>query len=182
MICTDILVPVNFLFSDSVPQLLYYSHIPTAFISLIVSYFILRQNKTLASYILLFVCLIFSTWLTLNLIIWTNVESDLLIFATSLFGILNVFLFLSVAYFFYTFIHKSDISFFQKILWLTLTTPFILLSQNNVSGFSLPLCESTGGQIYYTAIYIFEFFVFLAILFTGIIYYIKEKTNFVFFF
>ena len=178
MICSDIIEPVYFLFSNSVPQLLYYSHIPTAFIAIVISIFIFYKSRNLTSKILLFISIIFFTWLTLNLIIWTNVQSDLIIFATSLFGMLNIFLFVSVSYFFFVFINKSDIPLSYKIFSIILSTPFVLMSQSNVSEFNLLSCEATGGETYYTAIYIFEFIVFLIILYSGIKHYIQEKTDF----
>ncbi len=178
MFCTDISAPSFLIFSDSVPDLLYYSHIPTGIIALIIGIFVIWKNRTLISGILFFISIVFSSWLFLNLIIWTNVDSRIIIFAWSLMGMLMALLFFLCFYFVYTFINKKDINWKLKILLLFILLPFILLNKENTSGlFDLVNCEAIEGTIYSYAVYFFEFAIAFWILIYAIYKYRKVDND-----
>src|SRR4030042_4867676 len=104
MFCTDIPAPTYLIFSNSIPHLLYYSHIPTAIIAVILSLFVFLKNKSLVSKILFSISIIFSLWLFSNLIVWANIDSRIIMFSWSLFGIFNPLLFITCLYFVYFYI------------------------------------------------------------------------------
>ena len=62
LMCVESWDPVFLVFTEHAPKLLYYSHIPTSFAALLLSGFVFRQNKTLASGILLGVSILFALW------------------------------------------------------------------------------------------------------------------------
>ena len=91
MICPSYPTPFLFIFSNQVPPLLYYSHIPIILISIIVSLFVLvKDNRSLLSKALATPLILFSLWLILDLITWTSNSSDNIMFVWSFFGILFV--------------------------------------------------------------------------------------------
>ncbi len=176
MICTDIPPPEYLIFSDTVPQLLYYSHIPTAIITLFIGLFVFLKSKNLLSALLLLISSTFTIWLFINLLSWTSVNGDLIMFNSSLFGILNIVLFFSFLYFYIFYIRRCDVHYFYKILLSLLLLPVILFSQYNFSVFNLTYCEvfDTVG-VYSDYIYILELLVFITILLFGGYSYIRSK-------
>lgn len=174
MFCTDIPAPIFLIISKATPPLLYYSHIPTAVIALFIGFFVLYKNRTLASKILLSIAVVFFIWIFLNLIVWTNVDSKLIMFSWSFFGILNVLLFFLSFYFVYVFINKKDISFRYKFFAGLLLLPVILLTPKNLVGFDLVNCEAQENVAYFNYVFGLELVVSLGILFFSIFKYIKD--------
>lgn len=178
MICQDILPPIYLIFSDSVPDLLYYSHIPTAIISIIVGFFIFKRSGGTHGRHLLIISMLFSTWIFSNLIVWTSVDSGIIMFVGSLFGIISILLSTAFLFFIYNFIKKEKMGLIFKTIIFIPVSLLIILNQNNVSGFDLSLCGATGGEYYYYAFYIFDFIVLCTILCFGFYKYFTEKTDF----
>lgn len=172
MICTDIAPPAYFIFSDEAPALLYYSHIPAIAVSLFFGLFVfLNGRKFLANRILFLISIVFSLWTILSLIVWTNVNSDVIIFCWAFFGILSSLLGLLCAYFVYVFINKKDIAFSWKLVAGLIMLPIIVLTPTkyNLGGFDLSICDSSGYENMYflTYYYAVVFLSFLWILFYG---------------
>ncbi|MFH0969834.1 MAG: histidine kinase dimerization/phospho-acceptor domain-containing protein, partial [Patescibacteria group bacterium] len=176
MFCSDIPAPTYLIFSNSVPQLLYYSHIPVAIISLILGIFVFWKNRALISKILLTISIIFSLWLFLSLITWTNIDSRLIMLVWSFFGLLYSLIYVLSLYFVYVFIDKKDIFFFKKVLLGILILPVIFLSSTayNLGSFDLVNCEAVEGNYYTYYYYGLGFLVFLWILVLSFIRYRKE--------
>jgi len=156
MFCTDIPAPFWLIFSKTTPALLYYSHIPTAIISLLIGFFVFYKNRTLASKILFAISIVFSLWIFSSLIAWTNIDSRIIMFSWALSGLLYSSIYILGLYFVYVFIDKKDISIWIKSIIGLLFLPVILLSATkfNLAGFDLVNCEAQEG-VYFTNYYYF---------------------------
>lgn len=160
MFCYTFPIPQYLIFSDSVPALLYYSHIPSMIISLLMGVFVLTRNRKALQHRLLFwmtVC--FSLWTVVNLFVWTNVNSDTVMFLWSFFGVLSIAISLLSVYFTYVFLERRDVPYVYKIIFFILLLPAIVLMSTklNISGFDLESCDGSGFEnigylMYYTAI------------------------------
>ncbi len=149
MYCHTFPTPQYLFFTDSVPSLLYYSHIPSAIIALLIGFFIFFNNRHLLLNRLLFaITTLFGLWTILDLTVWTNVNSDIVIFAWSLFGILAVGLSTLSIYFTHVFLNQKDISITTKSFLTLLVVPAILIAPTalNLGGFNLDLCDSSGYE------------------------------------
>jgi signal transduction histidine kinase len=180
MFCTDIPAPFFLVFSNSVPALLYYSHIPTAIISLFMGFFVFYKNKTFAGKLLFSISILFFLWSLLSLIVWTNIDSKIIMFSWSFFGILYDLIYIISIYFVYVFINKKDVSTIIKSVLIFLFLPVIILTATkyNLNSFSLNNCEAQENIYFTNYYYILGFAIFLWILIYGIYKYIKEKTEF----
>jgi signal transduction histidine kinase len=149
MYCHAFPTPQYLFFTDSVPSLLYYSHIPSTIIALLIGFFIFFKNRNLLLNRLLFtLTALFGLWTILDLTVWTNVNSDIVIFAWSLFGIIAVGLSTLSIYFTYVFLEQKDISHRTKFFLTVLAVPAILIAPTalNLQGFNLDLCDSSGYE------------------------------------
>ncbi len=176
MFCTDISSPLFLIFSDSVPNLLYYSHIPTAIVALLLGLFVLIKNRNeVSAKILFFISIIFSIWSFLNIIVWTNIDSRIIYFVWSFFGVLNILLFFSCLYFIYTYINKSDVSVKLKFFWTALILPVFYFINNSLIDFNIPNCEATENHNYFNYVFGLEIFIFLWIVVFSVYKYIKTS-------
>ena len=158
MICPFFPEPTYFLFSHDVPSLLYYAQIPGTIIALILSFYIFWNGRHfLLNRLLLAICLCFSIWTVINLITWTNIHSDIIMFSWSFFGLIFSLISIFCIYFIYVYIDKKDISDRIKIILLALFVPVALITPTsfNISGFDLTNCdafkfEKLSFEIYYT--------------------------------
>ncbi len=144
MICYLFSEPIYLLFSPDVPQLLYYSHIPTAIITILVGFFVLWSGKKLLLNQLLFaISISFSLWVLSNLVLWTNIHSDTMLFIWSFLRVLSSLISILSIYFIYVFLEKKDVSLLIKSIFLILIIPVILLAPTylNLSGFNLSSCD-----------------------------------------
>jgi signal transduction histidine kinase len=129
-------------FTDQLSPLLYYSHLPTVGAALFLGFFILRKNKTLSSKILFTLILLFSLWTILNLFLWTNPDSRILMMIWSFFGIISSTIFIASIYFVYVFIEKKDVSLKIKMIWLVMMLPLLLFITNALVNFNITNCEA----------------------------------------
>lgn len=137
---------VYLLFSAHAPALLYYSHFPAIIVSLLLSVFILINNrKELTGKILATISITFSLWTIMDLFIWTQIDSRLIMFLWSYWFFLFVLLFILSFYFLYTFTKNKDLPLSQKVVFLILLLPTILLSSTkyNLSAFDVVGCNAT---------------------------------------
>ncbi|MDO8659919.1 MAG: hypothetical protein Q7K54_04980, partial [Candidatus Parcubacteria bacterium] len=150
MICPGLSQPFLFLFSSDVPQLLYYSHIPAAITSLLLGFLIFRfGDKKKSSLILLFLTINFFLLFITNIILWTNIDVNILTF----FWFISQFIFLLLPilsfYLFYIFSKKDEVlPYFYKILGLIAVAIFlpIILFGYNIDYFDLYNCEVIEGK------------------------------------
>ena len=145
MICYLFPEPVYFFFSSDVPVLLYYAHIPVAVITLFVGFYVFWSNKQLLLNRLLFaISVLFSFWIIINLITWTNIHSSFILFAWSFFSLISVLIAILCIYFIYVFLEKKDISIRLKAIFLTLFFPVVFFASTsfNLSGFNITNCDA----------------------------------------
>jgi signal transduction histidine kinase len=145
MICYLFPQPSYFIFSPDVPALLYYAHIPTVLICFLFSFYIFWNNRqALLNRILLGIAILFTLWTIINLIAWTNINSNLIMFVWSFLGTIQGLIAISYVYFTYVFLEKKDVSFRVKAVFLVLLTPILLLASTrfNLSGFDITTCDA----------------------------------------
>jgi signal transduction histidine kinase len=172
MLCYTFPEPQYLVFTDNAPSLLYYSHLPAMFVALLVGVYILTRNrKSLLHRLLFWITISFSLWTLADLFVWTNVNSDLIMFLWSLFGLLSVGISLLSVYFTYVFLEGRDVSFRYKAIFFILLLPAILLMSTgaNISGFNLEACDASGFEhigylAYYTGVGVLSM-VWIAVLF-----------------
>lgn len=162
MICPYFAPPLYFLFSPELPELLYYAHIPSAFVGLLVGLFLFLNGRHLLLNRLLFaIALFFSLWTFANLILWTSVESEFLLFVWTFDVILTSLIAVFSVYFVYVFLdeERRDVSPRQKVLFLFLLSPALILAPTylNLSGFDIANCDAFGFEgaaykLYYIAL------------------------------
>lgn len=158
MICYLFTKPFYLIFSADLPELLYYSHIPTTAIALLVGFYVFWNGKQLLLNRIFFaISIFFSLWTISNLIVWTNINSGLILFVWSFFGLLSGLLSIFSIYFVYVFLGKKDISIRLKLILLALLAPIFLFASThlNLSGFNITACdafefENVGFYSYYT--------------------------------
>jgi len=158
MICNLFTEPSYLFFSSDLPSLLYYSHIPAIVVTLLIGFFVyLNGRHLLLNKLLLCISIFFSLWTVLNLVAWTNIHSDLILFSWSFFGMLSGLLSIFSVYFVYVFIRGRDVSFRLKLIFIALLSPIFLLggSSLNLSGFDITACdafkyENVAFYTYYT--------------------------------
>ncbi len=128
----------------------YYSHIPVAFISLLVGSFVFLKNKEERSAkLLFFVAVFFSAWSFSDLILWTSVDSRKTVFFWSLINMIENLVSITTLYFAYVFLEKRDLSLRNKMIFGSLFLPFFIFlpSVYNISGFNGVLCEAQQGWL-----------------------------------
>jgi len=145
MICNLFSEPTYFIFSSDLPDLLYYSHIPAAVIALLVGLFVFINNrKLLLNQLLLIISICFSFWALANLILWTNIHSDFLLFVWIFLAVFSSLISIFSIYFMYVFLYKHDISFSLKLVFLLLLAPVLMLANTDLSlsGFDITNCDA----------------------------------------
>lgn len=171
MFCTDIPSPVALIFSDSTPQLLYYSHLPAVFAAVLLGLLIYSKNKSLEARLLLAIATLFSLWNLIDLVTWTNVDSRPIMFVWSIMNFVALLIAVVTLYFSYVFLEKKDVSWKVKLVVTVLLLPYLLLlpTSLNISTFDLALCEAEQGLLDW-------YFYFLQILFLAwtSIYFIQK--------
>lgn len=160
-----------------ISNLIYYSHIPTGVIAVLMGFFVFWKNKTLVGKLLLWISLFFSLWTFLSLVLWIHPNSMILMFAWSTMGIWDALIFSLSFYFVYAFINKKDIDNKYKLVWLLLIAPLVIFNIKNTDGFDLDNCEAIGGNPY--LVYLFAFDVLFSVLTVGygIYAYRKSRTD-----
>jgi signal transduction histidine kinase len=160
MICYYYEQPTFLIFSNDVPGLLYYSHLPVSIIALMVGFFVLLSApKQLLNRLLFYITLCFAMWAGLNLITWTNIDSGTLLFAWSLLGIIQGLLSILCIYLVTVFLTQKDVGLLTKSSYLILLAPVLLFAPSiaNLSGFDVAECDAFKYEglpyvIYYTAL------------------------------
>jgi len=149
MLCPYLTPPQYLIFAEGVPALLYYSHIPAIVISVFIGTFILfKDPKALLNQLLSTITFLFSLWAFFDLILWTNIYSDVIVFFWSLFGLLYGLLAITSIYFISVFLGKKDVSLVEKYVYLALLAPVLIFTPTafNISGFDLDACGSSGFE------------------------------------
>jgi signal transduction histidine kinase len=150
--------------------LIYYTHIPTALVSLLIGLIVFLKNKDTVSKMLLLMSISFSLWVVCSMITWTNFGYLNYMFFWSFFGLLSSLIFIFSLYFSYIFFEKTKPKLKFNLFILILLLPIFLLTSTsfNTSYFDNVWCvatENTNFMIYY---YIVGIISFISILFLGI--------------
>lgn len=160
MICYLYPEPTYFFFAPDLPDLLYYSHIPSVIIALLVGFFVFfNARHLLLNRLLLAISICFSLWVLLSLLVWVGNDGAFFAFIWPFFAILTALLSIFCIYFTYVFINKRDVTNTVKLVFLALLAPVLLLAHTNLSlsGFDLTACdpfkyEGFAFKIYHTAL------------------------------
>lgn len=166
MICYYFVPPIYFFFFNDlavaeIPPLLYYSHIPTAVIALLVGIFVLVNGpKKLLNQLLFIISVCFSLWVLHSLISWTNVDSNFIGFIWPFFAATKTLLVILCVYFIYVFLSQGkDVSWKIKSIFILLLAPVFIFAPTDLSltGFNLVDCDAFAYEglyfkLYYTAI------------------------------
>lgn len=172
MICYFYPEPSYFFFAPDLPALLYYSHIPTTILALLIGLFVYFNNRfSLLNKLLLLISISFSVWTVSNLISWTNIHSDIILFIWPLFSVTSTLISIFSIYFVYVFLEKKDVSAFVKGIFLLLLLPVLIFAPSslNLTGFNIANCDGFGFEgllfkTYFTSIGVIAMFWILALL------------------
>jgi len=160
---------------------IYYSHFPSAIVSLLIGFFVFFKNRrSLAAKILLGLSLTFSIWLFLSLVTWTSTDSGGTMTAWSLTGPLDILFFILSLYFVYVFIDKKDISFAKKIILGMLFLPIVIFAPTkfNLPNFEVAVCEAAENKYYVNYTFALEIFISLWIIILAIHRYVRAEKIF----
>lgn len=146
-----------------VPQILYYSHIPTIIFALIIGFFVfVRNRKLIESRILFLLSIFFSMWSIFDLVTWLAHSSQSIMFSWMLVYLCEALVFIFSLYFAYSYVNKKDVPFAEKCVAILFLSPILILMPSTFSAkfFSITSCEAVQGNLIYY-LYFFEGLFFL---------------------
>jgi len=145
MICHWFPEPTFLFYTPDLPGLLFYAHIPAMIIACFVGFYVFFNARYLLLNRLLFaIAMCFALWVFINLLAWTNIHSDVILFSWTFFGVLQALISVLSIYFIYVFTTQQDISLHIKSILSLLLLPVLLLASTNfnVGGFNLDSCDA----------------------------------------
>lgn len=130
-----------------ISPLIYYSHIPTSIIAVTLCLFVFYKNRTLASGALLMIATLFSVWNMVDLVVWINKDSGMVMFFWSTLYILQSLILLATLYFSYVYLEKKDAPLGKKIIGAIIVLPLIVTIPTTwlLTGFDTVICEAKQG-------------------------------------
>jgi len=153
MNCLDSIEPTYFFFTEKVPPLLYYSHIPPTLIAMLLCFLIIKNGMHIKSLKLLI--LLLSNFIILsitNLIIWTNINVSIISISWVITQLSYLLLPLSSLEFYYAFSNKeSRSSVLHRILIMLVVGIFItmIIYNQNIQFFDIVNCEVSESPLFY---------------------------------
>jgi signal transduction histidine kinase len=144
--------PHYLIFSENVPALVYYSHIPITILAFLVGLYVLFTNRaSLANKVLFFITTAFSFWVFLDSVFWATNRSDVMMYVWSLQILFEPLVYAGMLYLLHVVVDKQDIGFNQKLIIALLCAPVIALVPTHFSlpGFNPTDCLSIEGFIGY---------------------------------
>jgi len=164
---------------STAPTLLYYSYVPIVIATLFIGIFVFVNNKTsLKSKLMLAVAVLFSLWVLNILTQWVASYHSALMFAWQMTALIEVALYLSVAYFAYVFYFRKDLPFTWKLgfsailLMVLVATP----TEFNVLNYDIYNCQGNNGLLW-NIIYALEPAVIVFTVLLGILAQNREKDH-----
>lgn len=142
-------------FSSNVPDLVHYSHATAIFSAMAISLFIFFNSpkNTISRLFLLFATL-FSTWVTLDIVLWATNQPSVVMFSWSVQILLEPLTYATAFYLFYKTVVGSWPNFKTNLLLFLFIIPIIIFLPTtlNLEGLLLSACESIEGPLakYYT--------------------------------
>ena len=117
-------------FSDNVfSPLIYYSHLVPAIAGLLLAFIVWRQrSNSLMSYLFIALALLFATWVSLDLLLWADVDPNHIMFAWTVQVYIDPLIYTVACYLVYVFISKKDLPFYLKLVAFALMLPVIILA------------------------------------------------------
>jgi signal transduction histidine kinase len=178
MLCTEPLELSFLIFTNSVPSLLYYSHVSSIVVVLIMTIFTLVKSKNNPSAIRLSLLAIsFVLWSLSSLIVWVSSNSQTMIFLWSFFGIFYILTYYFAFEFVYYFLNKKIPPLFSRLFLMMTMLPIIIFSSTNLylNGFNLDLCEALYERGNLFSLNYYNYFYFLSLFFIFVINYIAFR-------
>ncbi|MDR3519583.1 MAG: ATP-binding protein [Candidatus Pacebacteria bacterium] len=104
----------------------------------------MNSRKFLLNRLFFTISLLFSFWTVFDLIEWTNIHSDFILFIWDFQGLILGLLAIFCVYFIYVFLDKKDVSARIKVIFLSLLAPIFILTPTsfNLSGFDITSCDA----------------------------------------
>src|SRR3989339_1531420 len=140
-----------------IPYLLYYSHIPTSVIALLIGIFVLKKGNSLVSKLLFTISVLFALWALFDIILWKTHDGRILMFVWSLWGIIFSLISIFILYFTIVFVKKKDVVLKHKLFFGFLFLPILLLTstQHNLIAFNAESCDAIESKFLLNYILIF---------------------------
>ncbi len=174
LICKD-LTPEYFgwITLSGIPSMLFYSYIPAIILILIITFFIYKNNKNEHNhtvFYLSFLSLSATLWMLTTLVQWLSAPVVINIFAWSIIGLFEMFVYIFSLCFFISFVIKRDITLNYKIILGLILLPILLFENfhNIINYFDIDECNGYYNLFYTTYIYTFEILSSLFVIFWGI--------------
>ncbi len=125
-------------------NILYYAHIPTILISLIIAIFVFKKSKELSAKALFILNSLFSLWLILNLITWVSTNSIAIMFSWGIIGIVEGLFLIASLYFAYIFIYNKYPPLLLSVLACLMFVPIVVMTpfKYNLDGFDFNNCTA----------------------------------------
>jgi signal transduction histidine kinase len=141
------------------PPLLLYAYVPAILLSLLLGFFIARNQTTflLPGRLFLLTTILFSVYLINDILQWVAIPAPIVHFSWQLILLIKALLLLACYYFIYTFVKQRDLPFSRKVLLISLLAPILVFLPTtlNIAAFNLTDCEGESGWFYYY-IYLME--------------------------
>lgn len=165
-------------FSENVPQLLYYSHIPSIIAALVLGTLVFIKNRSqIISKLLVTLLLIFTVWAVLAILLWATNRADVVMFWWSMVVLIEPVLY-AIAFYLFTLFATgkypgAKTNFAIGALFLPLIA--LLPTQFNLIGVNLFDCAAIEGPLatYYT--YALEALFTLAILVVAVRRFMSQR-------
>lgn len=164
---------------EGVKTLLFYTHIPTAFIAFLIGLFIfIKKKDSLLSRIFFVLTVTFFAWVVCNILIWLNyAQSSYVMTAWAPIEIFSVGIFILCLYFTYVFLKKKDAPFWSKCVAAILFLPVILSvsSQWNLQYYDLRECVAIEWSPLQNYILGLKIFLSLVVIVLGMYQFFKTE-------
>ncbi len=159
-----------YIFSAFAPQLLYYSHFTAMLASLFVAIYVYRHSKTLPAYILISIAILISVWSIFDILIWTQIDTRLIMLLWSVWFILYPTISYLMAYFLYVFSRGEDWGWLTKFGVVASLVPILFFSytQLGIDYFDVNACNAIENIFTINYIYTLSIISLIMILYVGI--------------
>ena len=138
------------IYSENIPNLFYYSHIPAILVAIIVGFGVfLKSNKSALGINVLIINLLFSIWAIFDLILWATNMPSVVMFFWSMQILIEPLIYLFSFYLAYIFIKDKMPSFRSIVVGILFYSPIIILlsSKYNLLGVNLIDCTAIEGIV-----------------------------------
>lgn len=157
------------IFSDVVPQLFYYSHLPAVLVAIFLGILIYIKSKNrLDAVIINLIFLLFSLWAFLDIVIWANNRSDIIMFLWTAVIFIEPLIYVFSFYLFYSFLYNKLPSFKINFLVVLVLLPFILSLPTNLTLTSFNLSDCVANEHNWSIIFSYGMEILSIIIIAGL--------------